>query len=137
MPREGSVSIPRSHEIFFFGCHDEGPGHFWWRPGFTARHLYPDDERRLLFKNIDSGFAPTPEVDGHAKITHIEGWTVLAWWDRSIDKRGKSNSALVAKGHYHFASMIHFLGVYFPTVARRQLQEIKCVEEPEPCTEAT
>jgi hypothetical protein len=129
LPREGSVKEPA--EIFYFGCRDDGPGHFWWGPGFSNRHLYPRGERARLFGKIDGGFAPKPEVVGHAKVSHVERWTVLAWWDRSVDSRSASNSALVVQGTYHFASMITLLGIYFPTVARRQMQEIKCVEEPE------
>lgn len=132
---EGRVREPQS--IHYFGCHDAGTGHFWWKPGFKDRHLYPrydrefPAERARLFQKIDGGFAPQPEVPGHAKITHIEDWTVLAWWDRSVDHRPASNSALIVLGTHHFASMIELLGAYFPTVAQRQLQEIKCVEEPE------
>lgn len=120
------VTPPR---VYYFGCGTEY-GHFWWSPGFTRRELYPRDQRAVLFDHIDGEFAPLgcPEVEGEAKLTHCGGWTVLAWWDRSVDHRGKANSAIVVDALRDFDQMVALLAIHFPEVSKRQRVPIKLVQ---------
>lgn len=46
------------------------------------------------------------EVEGHAALHHKVGWTALALWDRSVDRRGQSNSTYFAKGDFTFEQMV-------------------------------
>jgi hypothetical protein len=50
-----------------------------------------------IARRIDGGFCPQIEdaQSGEARIHHVEGWTVLAFWDRSGDSRPSSHSTFV------------------------------------------
>src|SRR4051812_43443145 len=122
------VTPPR---VYYFGC-GEGYGHFWFLPrGERTRGWQSSsavaDAMRTVFPRIDGIFTPNdcPEVEGEAKLTYVNGWTVLAWWDRSVDHRGKANSALVCHLPRDFDQMVALLAILFPEVSRRQRVPIK------------
>lgn len=73
----------------------------------------------------DGILAPLPDESGHGAV-HVlaERVTLLAWWDRSIDSRGGSNSMLLADGQHSFERMVEVLEWLYPEVADRQLGEI-------------
>lgn len=103
---------------FYFGCSNDHMGHFLYDPsgrsGLTARQEdFPVAEHVL-----DGGLLPPwrPQVEGRATLVHINGWTILSFWDRSIDARGNSSSSFLVKGKlsfdeicarakYHFAAI--------------------------------
>ena len=124
--------------IYYFGCWD-GPGHFLWSTDgrtFRRNEPLPPSLRRL-----DGTLCGDPALADHggrrsgeplywpaterrqpqgvARLHHVDGWTVLAWWDRSGDSRGGSNSAFVAEGTLG-AGVIATLGaVAFPGIWAR------------------
>lgn len=142
----GTVEVPpivASCEAYYFGCWGQ-PGHYWRHPtnplmkerDIEAR--VPEPFRR---GRIDSGFCPgavkgsafdrtRPEVEGEAALHHVDGWTVLAWWDRSVDRRGACNSNVVARGTFDFAAMLEVLKRQFPGVAARQKSALRLVVWP-------
>lgn len=61
-----------------------------------------------------------PEVECDAALHHFHSWTVLAWWDRSIDKRSGSNSALLVAGRHDFTAMVEIGKAQFPRIMKRQ-----------------
>lgn len=75
----------------------------------------------LHVPHIDGTLAPKRTEDQGAAVIHwFDGWTVVAWWDRTGDTRGKSNSALIVEGTHTFAEMLELLAEHFPGVATRQ-----------------
>lgn len=70
---------------------------------------------------------PRAQVEGEAKLTHRDGWTALAFWDRSVDKRGNSNSCFVIEGTHTFEEMIELARARFPRVMERFKFEIRIV----------
>ena len=44
--------------------------------------------------------------EGPALIHHKDGWTALAFWDRSVDKRGACCSVYLAEGAFDFDQMV-------------------------------
>lgn len=98
----------------YFGCWG-GTGHFLSDArGHMARDIrreFPLHERR-----VDGAFCGDPALaeyqrdrthwrgdeehqpEGRARLHHIDGWTVLAFWDRSVDDRFGSNSAFLLPG---------------------------------------
>lgn len=91
--------------IRYFGVWDR-PGHYLW----TADGRLDVDDRRLS-RLIDGNLAPQPErprrryqsgppeqPEGRATVTPVAGLTIVAFWDRSGDRRHGSNSAFVADG---------------------------------------
>lgn len=124
----------RKMNCYYYGCR-EGTGHYLW-----------DDQGRRLFDHnvpndfpvksyaLDSGFLPPqqPETQGVASLVHVEGWTILAFWDRSVDTRHGSNSSFVLPGTLTFEeakelSMLKFPWVWsrlrFPVTRRQTLHE--------------
>ena len=127
--------------MFYFGCKHRA-GHFFWAPAgasalakgvarlgrlvdlFTTLGIYPQ---------IDGGFCPGAgpakrrvpyQVEGHAALHLVGGWTVLAFWDRSVDSRYGSNSAFVVKGPLSFSEMVSQARQAFPEVWRRFAFEV-------------
>lgn len=100
----GEIEAPR---VLYFGCL-HGSGHF-----LVGSDLRTVDKRTLpheLARRLDTGFCPgikrgsevpsESQVQGIARTTHIDGHTVLAFWDRSIDHRGGSHSTFVIAGDH-------------------------------------
>lgn len=128
----GETEIPAEAltvETYYFGCLGEA-GHYWHVRGGRAIGYRFDDRFPESFY-IDGKFCPhpRPEVEGECALHHVEGWTVLAWWDRSVDRRSGSNSAIVTKGTYDFTTMLEIGKAQFPSVMSRQRQPLTLVED--------
>jgi hypothetical protein len=118
--------------MLYFGC---------WSKDMLGHHLYDREGRKERTDpfitswggtKLDSGFCETEgryEIEGAAKLTVERGWTVLAFWDRSADDRGKSNAAFLAEGHFTFEQMVVQAKAEFPTVWKRFTFEVKLSEE--------
>lgn len=65
--------------------------------------------------------------EGLAALHHKDGWTALAWWDRSVDKRHNSNSVLIAEGTFTADEMLDMGRRHFPTVMGRFTYDIRVV----------
>lgn len=50
--------------------------------------------------------APEHQREGEYSLHHAEGWTALAWWDRSMRCGYWSNSALFTKGHVSASTLL-------------------------------
>ena len=141
----GAIDVPdelATLEAYYFGCWDDS-GHYWhtsplkqYLPGRKIDERVPLQLRR---GKIDSRFCPgvvdgenyksRSEAVGEGRLTHVEGWTVLGWWDRSIDSRPGSNSNIVAMGTWDYTVMIAIADAQFPTILSRQRTPIVLVEE--------
>ncbi len=119
---EGKVGSP-----IYFGCDDtplHGMGHmaFVTGPGFTMMSLIqnPGTWAKWL-AHRDGTLVPEPDVEGSATIHHIAGRvTIIAWWDRSVDKRSGSNSMLMCDGIHNEKRMIEILHRLFVNIVDRQ-----------------
>lgn len=115
-------------QVYYFGAWG-GPGHHLWTPdGKTTWSV------RLPWESIDGVLAEDPALadqrrrtpwslgdqpEGVARLHHRDGWTALAWWDRSCDRRFGSNSAVIARGEHSAAEMVELLQRHFPAVWER------------------
>lgn len=126
------VTPPR---VYYFGC-GRGHGHHWFapNPAGTGTQWYSSSAiasaMRTVFPDIDAGFSPYAKkfVEGEAKLSRVRGWTVLAWWDNSVDARPNSNSALVVDLDRDFDQMVALLAIHFPEVSLRQRAQLKLVQ---------
>jgi hypothetical protein len=91
------------NNIFYWGCWKRA-GHFLFYPG--GQHVRDFECERLSIPSpyqLDGTvlFLPQPEKVGDGALTYLPGpnCTILAWWGSPWDKRGKSNSAIIIKGH--------------------------------------
>lgn len=70
-----------------------------------------------------------PETEGVAKITHMAAdgfdWTVLGFWDRSVDTRHNSWSMFIATGTHDFDQMVALAKRDFPQIWARYKFEVK------------
>src|SRR4051812_2513509 len=76
-------------------------------------------------RKIDAQFAPRPAgkdseaPQGQASLVHKGGWTIMAFWDRTGDSRGNSNSAFLFDKELDFAEALALSREYFPDVHNR------------------
>ena len=110
----------------YFGCWGE-PGHYLWTP----EHRNPPRDARPSFvgfigEGIDGTFCPLGrEIEGLCALTQIEGWTVLSFWDRSGDKRGKSNSNFLLPGTLGQQEALEAARAAFPELFARFPFEVR------------
>jgi hypothetical protein len=104
-------------DIYYFGCWRE-PGHFLRsREGVRHEHNLPADFPCPL-NMLDGGFLPPklPDVQGRATCVHLNRWTILSFWDRSVDKRPGCNSAFIIRGYHTFSEAVRLAKERFPEV---------------------
>ena len=114
--------------IHYFGCNEEA-GHYmhnvWMKttrgdpPGFPWKQIdgvLPPQFGKRPGRVYDSA----RETQGICALHHKDGWTALAFWDRSVDKRGGCNSAFfVREPDKTFDEMIVIAEQAFPRIVAR------------------
>ena len=102
--------------IYYFGCIGDS-GHYLWRNDYN-RGL--DFDVTPWGTDIDTGLCPPGnQPQGLAALHHKDGWTALAFWDRSVDKRPGSNSVFLANRVVDFDGMMALARANFPAVIAR------------------
>lgn len=130
---------------YYFGCAGGmSTGHCWWLPGDAPRPLTRSEIEMHTGRplgcpwgagEVDANLAPGADVaarsthrfeqmeqrqvEGPCMLYRKGGWTLIAWWDRSGDKRGNSNSAFAMEGEHDFPEMVAGLHWKFPWVSSR------------------
>lgn len=102
-----------AQEPLYFGCVDRLGHHLWTRGEERVSLLgWPK-----LNKQIDGGDCPkaTP-IEGVATLTHEEPWTILSFWDRSVDSRGGSHSTFLIPGRHNFETALAMARESFPRI---------------------
>ena len=107
----------------YFGC-VEGVGHF-----LHARKLQTLrwGGRIEWMRRLDGLLPPQDclEIEGEARLHVMHGWTVIAFWDRSIDSRGKSNSVFFVPGVRSWEYALSAARDAFPSVFARFTFEVR------------
>lgn len=122
------------HSIFYFGVWSKTHGgHHLYAPGGGGVSEYSDRMPKdfpVAIHVLDTGFLPAkqPETEGRATFVHINGWTIISFWDRSGDARGKCNSAFLARGLMAFEEIVSLAREKFPSVWERFTFEVKLPE---------
>jgi len=108
----GAFNTP---SIFYFGCL-RGIGHYLYENGQTRR-VEVQPWKHL----IDSTLCPPDqqETQGRALLHKKDGWTALAFWDRTVDTRFKSNSCFLAQGDYTFEELLAMAVQAYPEIFKR------------------
>lgn len=78
----------------YFGCKNGEKGHYAFNKNMTTFGIRNSRMAQILAHT--EGLLCIPDAaqpEGQALVHHINGWTVLAFWDRSVDGRFSSNSA--------------------------------------------
>jgi hypothetical protein len=140
-------------KVYYFGCIDDS-GHYLWdkerppQPTMAERIMGPGAERlnghnrgnawrsretRELYRNgqpwkdsIDSMLCPSgPQVEGVALLHHKDGWTAVAFWDRTVDHRPGSHSTFIAEGTFTYDEMVTAAKTQWPEVWARYKFEVR------------
>ena len=86
-------------------------------PLFPKRDL--TDIPDVIAQGIDGGFLPDTNTEGIAKVQVMEGFTVVAFADRSADRRAGSHSTFVLSGVYPAETGIARAQELFPDIWSR------------------
>ena len=120
----------RPVDVLYFGC-IERAGHYLWSREGTGRPCTDRRDRELAQRlgGLDGALCwnsksdryshECDETEGLAFVTHREGWTALAFWDRSVDGRGACNSAFLAEGTLTCAQIVRHARQRWPEVWAR------------------
>ena len=113
-------------DAYYFGC-DGPPGHFFHTP---ARHQTYNVPRWM--ERLDGVLPPRDdrEAQGPATLTYMHGWTAIAWWDRSVDKRGACNSVVWLRGELSWDEALAAARRAFPWVFARLGYEVTLAGAP-------
>lgn len=107
---------------YYFGCMED-KGHFLWDPLTnwpSLKNLPADWPFGPHGEELDGGYTPKHgQKQSRALLAHVDGWTVLAMWDRTVDSRPGSNSNFVAKGELTFDEMVGLAKEHFSKVWER------------------
>ena len=121
---------------YYFGCVDH-PGHFLFVSDGSERGFRPCrwNETPEPFgvdgRKLDGGYAPGPrkadwwypdgayQIQSLGQLHHVDGWTVLSMWDRSVDARMGCNSSFLIRGKHTFNEMVALAAKHFPEVWKR------------------
>ena len=108
--------------------HDVQMRHAYRSPRFDYLAAIPNDFPVADERTLDGGYAPklaktgghlSDQPEGEAALHHVRGWTILAFWDRSGDSRGNSNSAFVIRGELDFDEAVAASRQAFPGIWAR------------------
>lgn len=121
----------------YFGCGPHDTGHHLWCVRAGALRMLggvPSSlecpwgdadldgglQPRLPHPPGSSRHFPAPEAPQGVFAHHVkDGWTCVAWWDRSADTRGASCSALVLRGEHSAGAVIEAGRAAFPWAFER------------------
>lgn len=117
--------------LFYFGC-IRVPGHYLWR---TERDKIYDFRKAgisaELHSALDGAFCPDgiktyPRYRWLCSI--VPPWTIIAWWDGSVDSRPNCCSVFIGLGGFGILRRHHMLEaarLRFPSVFARQPQPLE------------
>jgi hypothetical protein len=108
------------HDVLFWGCYRRA-GHFLYGRGLRSVNHTGLLPASLQPMRLDAQLAPKDpkQREGRARLHHLDGWTVIAWWDRSVDERMGSNSALLVRGTHSFGAVLLAAADAFPELLPR------------------
>ena len=114
--------------VLYFGAIDR-PGHYlhegrkviWSDNNIPWREGELDGKLCVGVRDTSYGWTADrkDQVEGRAKLTHKDGWTALAFWDRSVDHRYNSNSTFVIEGTHNAADAIALARDAYPWIWER------------------
>lgn len=114
--------------LLYFGCRREH-GHYFYiedTDHWDNKTLRPEGIPDEIRSSVDGDYyvPNNDQVQGPARIIHLFGWTLLGFWDRSIDDRFGSKSIFLAKGDFNFVEMVNLAQERFPSVWARLTFEV-------------
>lgn len=122
-------------DVIMFGVAiDDDGGHFFWHHAGGRMRL---DSSMSPWGYGDGTLAPRDAAgnvlaQGHAALIYKDGFTALAFWDRSRDSRPGSNRWFFAHGKFSFDEMMEGIGRDWPEVLTAMPFKIVEAKDPPP-----
>lgn len=122
---------------YYFGTY-RGVGHYLWMPGrfdpVTVPHFPAGSKpppavvvsRQIPWGTTPDGILnPKPEVEGEALLHHKDGWTAIAFANRTDDKRGGSNAVFMFDDTLSFDEAVEAMKHHFPQIVDKFSFEVR------------
>lgn len=107
-------------KCLYFGCVDEVGHYLFGIHGKSHGNAYSWISKR------DGMLAPVfCREAGKALLHHYDGFTIIAFWDYSVDTRPGSNSMFIIPGTKDFYGALEIANRYFPQVFKRFSFEVE------------
>jgi hypothetical protein len=126
IPPSTSVESIVNGQCYYFGCHERA-GHYLWTEKGSMADRIAKSVLPFRYTILDAGLLPEvgEQVEGEGTIVHFPKWTIISFWDRSVDKRGGCNSAFLIRGHWTFGEAVEIAREKFPWVWSRFTFEVR------------
>ena len=131
----------RRMRTYYYGCKDR-PGHYLFQPSEQGMRSVGREADALGFgwaaMQLDGNYPPAergrPDDRGHRRVLreapqgaaalhHVERrgvtWTIVAFWDRSVDDRPGCSSTFLIEGQSTFEEAMEIAKSAFPSVWAR------------------
>lgn len=125
------LGLTRARELtmalaYYFGCVGD-EGHYLWDAGLTKQRIKVIYEGQPWGVEIDSGLCPkgSSGPEGIARLHQRDGWTAIAFWDRSEDSRPGSNSVFLFQELLTFDEALARARATFQTIFARFTFEVR------------
>lgn len=117
-----------TYRAFYFGCWGD-TGHFLWNSRKQSFHRYSDglpNDFPVEPTLLDGTFIPpkAPKIEGLAHFSYVNGWSLIAFPDYSVDSRPGSNSVFLVSGQRSFEQTLALSKKSFPEIFNRFKFEI-------------
>ena len=116
------MPIQQATNGYYYGCWEGFRGHFLHKPGgfrVAAEEVgipwASDELGGRLCPRTPTQYQP----EGIVQLHWRDGWTALAFWDRTVDQRHGSSSVFVLLGTLAFDEAVRVAGGMFPEVFGR------------------
>lgn len=120
-----------SKEPLYFGCLYR-PGHYVFRLKDGGLDSLGYDRNYRWIVALD-GILPPPQahqVEGQATLSYVQGYSIIAFWDHSVDTRSNSNSVFLIPGKLEFDEVLGEARRMFPMIFERfEFEIMQHVEE--------
>jgi hypothetical protein len=113
-------------DVLYFGCVRE-IGHYLFMASETgAFKPHGKRARDLAWTRICDGglLGEGDQVEGSAVWSYVGGYSIVSFWDRSVDKRGGSSSSFLVPGMHSLSEVLVAAGFAFPDIFERFKFEI-------------
>jgi hypothetical protein len=110
-------------DILYFGCVNDrnSTGHaLYGALAADVRIQNAYDMSRWLDNLAPRDGRKLHQPQGQARYYQRDGWSVVDWWDRSVDHRGDSHSSFLARGDWTAAELLAAGAIRWPDVWARQ-----------------
>jgi hypothetical protein len=112
---------------YYFGTYRQA-GHYFWTEGMGHSRYSGDPPGP--WGHVDGQLAPAGDVEGEALLHHKDGWTAIAFANRTDDSRPQSNSAFLFDATLTFDEALEEARKRFSQVVERLSFEIVEVDKP-------